>query len=200
MNRFISVILLVLVCSLNLNGQAARYAAGVVVDETGLPVAGATVMVAGTQNGVSTDKDGKYSIKCQKGDVLIFNCLGYQEYRATVNSDVRINVVLRENVNNLNELVVIAYATQAKSDLTGSVAVVDMEELNKTPIISADQALQGRVAGLEVMNVSGDPGSSASMRIRGTRSINANNDPLIVVDGVVDAVESFSDINPADIK
>ena len=180
--------------------QKTKKVSGIVADDTGLPVIGATVMVEGTQNGVITDENGKYTIQCAERDVLVFSCLGYEDYKSEVGSSKQINAVMRTSNKMLDELVVVAYGTQAKSDLTGSVGVINVDDLTKAPITSADQALQGRVAGLEVINGNGDPSAAATMRIRGTRSINANNDPLLVVDGVVDAVESFADINPADIK
>lgn len=199
MRKHIALFLSLLV-GLTAFAQKNRTVSGIVAEDTGLPVIGATVMVEGTQNGVVTDENGKYTIKCKEGDVLVFSCLGYEDYKADVGASAQINAVMRNSNKMLDELVVIAYGTQAKSDLTGSVGIVNVDELSKTPVTSADQALQGRVAGLEVINGNGDPSAAATMRIRGTRSINANNDPLLVVDGVIDAVESFADINPADIK
>lgn len=201
MRRIICILLLAaLSCASAYAQKQTRTVAGFVTDETGVPVVGATVMIAGTQNGAVTDADGRYSIKCSKGDVLIFSCLGFEEHRETVAGPAQVNAVMHTAVNSLDEVVFVAYGTQAKSDLTGSVGVVNVDEAVKVPVASVDQALQGRVAGLEVMNGSGDPSEAATMRIRGTRSINAGNDPLIIVDGVIDAVEKFTDINPADIK
>ena len=201
MRKSICILLLALLsCTAVFAQGRTMTVAGFVADEAGVPVVGATVMIAGTQQGAVTDADGRYSIKCSKGDVLVFSCIGYEEYRETVSSSVQVNAVMRTAVNSLDEVVFVAYGTQTKSDLTGSVGVVNVDEAIKVPVTSVDQALQGRVAGLEVMNGSGDPSESATMRIRGTRSINAGNDPLIIVDGVIDAVEKFTDINPADIK
>ena len=111
-----------------------------------------------------------------------------------------INVVLKLDTHMIDETVVIGYGTAAKSDLTGAVGLVEMDKVVSPIAVSADQALQGRIAGVDVMSLGGEPGGGSSIRIRGTRSISAGNDPLIVVDGVMDAVESFSDINPDDIK
>ena len=100
----------------------------------------------------------------------------------------------------IDEVVVIGYGTQQKSDLTGAVTSVNMEDLANTAAASVDEALQGRLAGVEIMTTDGEPGSAASIRVRGSRSLTASNDPLIVVDGVMDAVASFADIDPAEIK
>ena len=100
----------------------------------------------------------------------------------------------------VDEVVVIGYGSVAKSDLTGSVSTVKMSEIADAPVSSVDQALQGRVAGADIMSTTGEPGASTSIRIRGTRSITASNEPLIVVDGVMDGVSDLGDINPADIK
>ena len=181
--------------------MAQKTVSGQVVGDDGMPVINAAVMVAGTDNGVVTDIDGKYTIKKVKtDDVLIFNCLGYVEHRVKFEGQKDINVVLKIDNQMIDETVVIGYGTAAKSDLTGSVGVVEMDKVVSPIAVSADQALQGRIAGVDIMTMGGEPGAGSSIRIRGTRSISAGNDPLIVVDGVMDAVESFSDINPDDIK
>ena len=181
--------------------RAQRTVTGQVVGDDGMPVISAAVMVAGTDNGVVTDIDGKYTIKKVKiDDVLIFNCLGYVEQRVKFEGQKDINVVLKLDSKMIDETVVIGYGTASKSDLTGSVGVVEMDKVISPIAVSADQALQGRIAGVDIMTLGGEPGGGSSIRIRGTRSISAGNDPLIVVDGIMDAVESFSDINPDDIK
>lgn len=174
---------------------------GQVVGDDGLPVPGVAVLVHGTSIGTVTDENGKYSLNGLSAyDVLVFSSLGYKEVREGIGSRTQINVVLHDDNQLLNETVVIGYGTQKKSDLTGSVGVVNMDEIASPAVASADQALQGRVAGMDITSGGGEPGDAASIRIRGTRSINASNDPLIVVDGILDAVESFSDINPDDIQ
>lgn len=174
---------------------------GQVLGEDGLPVPGAAVLVHGTTNGVVTDENGKYTISgLSSYDVLVFTCIGFKEAREGVEKRSQINVVLKSDTQILNDVVVIGYGTQKKSDLTGSVAVVSMDEIQSPAVATADQALQGRIAGVDIVSTGGQPGEATSIRIRGTRSISAGNDPLIVVDGIMDAVESFSDINPDDIK
>ena len=201
MKRILLSIIFILGLVLSAAAQnKGRTITGQVLDPDALPVPGAVVMVAGTANGVSTDADGKYSIKAGDDDVLVFNVLGYQEVRERVDKRKIINVVLSVEKTQLEDVVVIAYGTATKSDLTGSVGTVNMSDLEDKPVLSVDQALQGRIAGVDIVNGSGEPGASSSIQIRGSRSITASNKPLIVVDGVVDAVEDFSDINPADIK
>lgn len=173
---------------------------GVVSGDDGFPVVGAGILVQGSDKGTVTDADGKYSILVDKDAVLIFSSLGFKEAREGVSGRKLINVVLAPDSQLLSDAVVIGYGTQKKSDLTGSVGVVSMEDIASPALASTDAALQGRIAGVDILSGGGEPGEASSIRIRGTRSISAGNDPLIVVDGVVDAVESFSDINPDDIK
>ncbi len=181
--------------------QKGRTITGQVLDNTGQPMIGATVVVAGNSTvGTTTDVQGKFKIKASPDDNLSFSFLGYIEVTERVGNRTNINIVLQPENVSINEVVVIGYGTQQKSDLTGAVTSVNMEDLANTAAASVDEALQGRLAGVEIMTTDGEPGSAASIRVRGTRSITANNEPLIVVDGVMDAVSNFSDIDPADIK
>ena len=173
---------------------------GTVTGADGSPIAGATVVVEGTTLGTSTDMQGKYSIKATPDDQLSFSFLGYVEVVEKVGTRTSINIVMRQENVNINEVVVIGYGTQQKSDLTGAVTSVNMEDLAQTAAASVDEALQGRLAGVEIMTTDGEPGSAASIRVRGSRSITASNEPLIVVDGVMDAVANFADIEPSEIK
>ncbi len=181
--------------------QKARTISGQVFDTTGQPMIGATVVVVGNSGvGTTTDMQGKYKIKATPDDQLSFSILGYVEVTERVGNRTNINIVLRQENVNINEVVVIGYGTQQKSDLTGAVTSVNMEDLSNTASASVDEALQGRLAGVEIMTTDGEPGSAASIRVRGSRSIAASNEPLIVVDGVMDAVSNFADIDPAEIK
>lgn len=202
MKKFLTIFFAALLLfSMDMSAQRTKTVTGQVVGDDGMPVITAAVMVAGTQNGVVTDVDGKYTINDVKSDdVLIFNCLGYVEQSVKFEGQKEINVVLKLDTQMIDETVVIGYGTASKSDLTGSVGVVEMDKVVSPIAVSADQALQGRIAGVDIMTMGGEPGAGSSIRVRGTRSISAGNDPLIVVDGVMDAVESFSDINPDDIK
>jgi len=202
MKRFLFLICTTaLLFSFDARAQKTVTVSGQVMGDDGMPVVAVAVMVAGTTNGVVTDADGKYSLKGVKmDDVIIYNCLGYVEQRVKYEGNKTVNIVLKLDNQMIEETVVIGYGTAAKSDLTGSVGVVEMDKVVSPIAVSADQALQGRIAGVDIMSLGGEPGGGSSIRIRGTRSISAGNDPLIVVDGVMDAVESFSDINPDDIK
>ena len=157
-------------------------------------------MVKGTSNGVIVDIDGKYALKAKEGDVLQALFTGFVTEEVTVGKSDKINFLLREDRQLLDEVVVIGYGQTKKSDLTGAVTNVKMNDLKDVPAYSVDNAMQGRVAGAEIMSTTGEPGATTTIRIRGTRSVEANNEPLIVVDGVVDAIEDLNEINPADIE
>lgn len=173
---------------------------GVVKDDAGLPIMGAGVMEKGNpKNVVVTDQNGAYTIEVGKVSVLEFSFMGFKTKLESVNGRSTVNVNLSEDSQVLETAVAIGYGTSKKGDLTGAVTVVEMENLQETPVNSVAEALQGRVAGADIVSGSGEPGQSASIQIRGARSISAGNEPLIVVDGVLDAVSSLDDINPSDI-
>ncbi len=173
---------------------------GKVVDKDGLPLIGAAVVIDGTKNGGLTDTDGNYSIAAKPDDILKVEYLGYQTQKIKVGDKKVINFTLLDDSQMLEETVVIGYGTSKKSDLTGSVTAVKMSDIENAAVANIDQALQGRIAGADIMTSSGDPNSSTSIRIRGTRSITASNEPLFVVDGVIDAVQDLSEINASDIE
>ena len=174
---------------------------GSVKDAAGVPLPGATVSVEGTASGTVTDAAGTFSLKAPgEESVLVFESMGYKPRRIKVGKLRRFDVTLEDDTQFLDELVVIGFGEQKKQDLTGSVATVKMQDVENTATISLDQALQGRVAGADIMSVSGDPTEGTSIRIRGARSITAGNEPLIVVDGVMNAVQDLSDLNSADIE
>lgn len=158
---------------------------GTVTDTNGEPLIGATVVVKGTTNGSITDINGNYTISnVPSGDiVLVVSFIGYssQEIVASAGSDV--NIVLKEDVVGLDEVVVVGYGTVKKSDLTGSLSQVKSEELSAYPSLGMTQALQGRASGVQVQANNGEPGASFNVRIRGASSINSSSDPLYVVDG-----------------
>ncbi len=195
-----SVIVLLLLGTVSVFAQKIKVS-GVVLDDAGQPLPGAAVIdKQNSKNGVVTDLDGKYTITVASNGFLEFSSLGFATALEGVNGRTVVNVKLKSESTNLDELVVIAYGTAKKSDLTGAVATVDMKSIESVPATSIESALQGRIAGAEFVSSTGEPGSSASIQIRGARSISAGNDPLIVVDGVVDAVSDLSEINPSDIK
>lgn len=183
------------------SGQTSgqRTVTGKVTDTDGLPLVGATILVPGTAQGTTTNHEGVYSIRTG-GASLLFQYVGYDSQEVAIGARTRIDIRLAPSKQSIGEVVVIGYGQVKKSDLTGSVANVKMSDIKDVPVISVDQALQGRLAGVDIMSTDGEPGSSTSIRIRGTRSISASNEPLIVVDGVLDGVSDLSDLNPSDIE
>ena len=178
---------------------------GHVKDAQGEPIIGATVRVANTQTATITDFDGNFTLKANRGADITISYVGYQD--ATVKAAPTLEITLQEDAAILNEVVVIGYGTMKKSDLTGSVVQVKADEVNRGAITSAQEMLQGKVSGVFVQPSSGAPGGGSTMRIRGGASLNASNDPLIVIDGVPvsnDAApgmsNALSSINPNDIE
>ncbi|MGS2725348.1 SusC/RagA family TonB-linked outer membrane protein [Psychroserpens sp. BH13MA-6] len=180
---------------------------GTVTDEANaLPLPGVNILVKGTTTGASTDFDGNYSITANQGDVLVFSYLGYATKEVTFEGQTPLNVSLTEDAGQLDEVVLIGYGTTTKKDATGSIESVTSEDFTKGNIVTPENLLQGRVAGVTV-NTSGAPGSGSEIRIRGGSSINASNNPLIVIDGLPitnDGVGGsrgiLASINPNDIE
>lgn len=164
------------------------------------PIPGANVILKGTSNGAATNFDGEYTIKnVPSNGILIFSFLGYKTKEVVINNQKTVNVILDLDTAALDEVVVIGYGTQRKESVTGSVASIKGEEMRDVPSANITQSLQGRVSGVEFAQNSSKPGASMQIRVRGTRSLNASNDPLIVLDGIPFA-GSIGDINPTDIK
>jgi TonB-linked SusC/RagA family outer membrane protein len=174
---------------------------GTVTDESGQPLPGVTVIVKGTTQGTVTNADGEYSITNIPEDAtLVFSFVGMLTQEFTVGNLVEINVTMAPDAIGIEEVVAIGYGTMKKRDITGAITSVAKDDLLKTPAMSASQALQGKAAGLDVV-ASGNRqlGENPTLRIRGNRSINAGNSPLIVVDGIPYS-GNFNDINPNDIE
>lgn len=169
---------------------------GKVTDANGQSIPGVTVLVMETSTGTVTDLNGNYEIKTD-GKTLKFSFVGYIPQTETINGRTTINTVLQEDLKLLNEVVVIGYGTIKKKDLTTAVAVVDEKEIKDRPITNAVQALQGKAAGVQVVQISGKPGAELSVRVRGATSVIAGNDPLYVVDGVM--MSDIKSINPNDV-
>jgi TonB-linked SusC/RagA family outer membrane protein len=158
---------------------------GKITDESGTPLPGASVMIKGTVRGTVANLEGSYSIDAgSQEDILVFSFIGYEEKEIVAGTNTNINVILAEETETLDEVVVIGYGRQKKIDLSGSVAVVNMDDLEELPINSAGEALKGRVSGVLVTSNSGQPGADPSIIIRGKSSISLGNGPLVVVDGV----------------
>ncbi|MDO6807815.1 TonB-dependent receptor [Zobellia galactanivorans] len=170
---------------------------GVVSDESGTPLPGATIVVSGTTNGTTTDFDGNYSLSnVGATDKLEFSYVGMTAKVVAVGNQTNINVTLEEDAQALEEVVVVGYGTQSRAEVTGAITTVGSEEISSLPVATADQALQGRAAGVTVLN-SGSPGTAPVVRIRGLGTMN-NNDPLYVIDGVI--AGGLGDLNPNDIE
>lgn len=188
--------------------QNQKTVTGTVIDETGEPLIGATVKVVGKSIGAITDFDGHYSLTVPADTKqLSFSYVGYKDYIADITSNV-INVTMKPNSKVLDEVVVIGYGVRKKDDLTGSVSSVGEKDFNKGVISSPEELVNGKIAGVQIVNSGGSPTSGATIRVRGGASLNASNDPLIVIDGVpmevggsVSGSGNFlSLINPNDIE
>lgn len=174
---------------------------GRIKDTQGENLVGVSVQIKGTTRGITSDSEGKFTISVpDEQAVLVFTSVGYQKLEVLVGKQTSINIVLQTDINNLNEVVVVGYGTQKRSDLTGSVSKLDNKAFKDQPVVNASSALQGRVAGVSVTNSSGAPGGAVKIRIRGANSVNANNDPLYVIDGVALTSLGLSDINVNDIE
>ena len=180
--------------------QQQKTISGKVVDSSGSPLPGVTIIVKGTTQGVITDSDGSYSLRnVPENGTLVFSFVGMETQEVVVDVKSIIDITLREETIGIEEVVAIGYGTQRKEAVTGSVASVGGETLREVPSSNITQALQGRVSGVEMSQTSSKPGATMQIRIRGTRSLNASNDPLVVLDGIPFA-GSISDINSSDIK
>lgn len=176
---------------------------GKVMDESKEPIIGANVMVKGGKSGTITDVNGSFKLSVpNRSSVLVISFIGYATKEVTVGTKKMFNIVLKEDGVVLDEVVAVGYATVKKSDLTGSVAKVDMGDLNKTQVLSFDQALGGRVAGVQVVTSDGQPGSEANIVIRGSNTISETSDgtPLYVIDGFATEDANPAALNPNDIE
>lgn len=200
--------------------QQAKKITGTVSDQFG-PVIGATVRVKGSSNGVITDMDGNFTLNAKPGETVEVSYVGYVTKSFVVGSASRYDVTIEEDRQNLQEVVVVGYGTMKKSDLAGASASMDEKAIKGANITNLDQSFQGRVTGVTAVQTSGAPGSSSSIRVRGQATINANAEPLYVIDGVivqsdkksgaefglgdalgngsVSTISPLSTINPADI-
>ena len=197
LTRSYKLLLTLLVLLMSTNAFAQRLTAtGKVVDTAGLEVIGASVLEKGTTNGVVTNLDGEFSLSVEQNATLVISFIGYKtmEVKATTN----MNVTLQEDNELLDEVVVIGYGSVKRKDVTTAVSTVSTKDLDQRPIVSAAQALQGKAAGVSVMQPSGEPGGGMSIRVRGTTSFNGSNDPLYVVDGV--PVDNINFLSPNDIE
>ncbi|PIA81055.1 hypothetical protein BFR04_15230 [Gaetbulibacter sp. 4G1] len=196
MKQKLSILLLfLLITSISFAQQTIT---GIVTASDNQPLPGVTILLKGTTTGTTTDFDGKYSINAPLEGVLTFSYVGFVTQEVFINNKAVLNIQLQEDISKLDEVVVVGYGTQKKSDITGAVVSVKVDELNSIPLARADEVLQGQVAGVQINNNDASPNSNVSIRIRGVSSINGGSNPLIIVDGTQGA--SLSDIHPNDIK
>ena len=199
---------LTLVCGLALSATAFAQQVivkGHVKDSAGEPIIGAAVRVNGQSGGAVTDIDGNFSIKADKGATVTVSYVGYEQAKVSVSNNMVIT--LQEDNQSLKEVVVIGYGVAKKSDLTGSVTALKPDSKNKGVVVNAQDLMQGKIAGVNVTGDSGEPGAGTQIRIRGGSSLNASNDPLVVIDGVPmdnnkvnGSANLLSTINPQDIE
>ena len=189
--------LLLISCHLNILAQG-KIITGVILDKTGETVIGASVLVKGTTNGTITDVDGNFTLNnVQENAVLQVSFVGYKTQDIALKGQGNVKVTLEEDTEVLDEVVVIGYGSVKKSTLTGAVAKMDTKGIQDRPLARPETALQGQLAGVTVRTTTGEPGADMQIRVRGAASVNANSDPLYVVDGV--PMTTLSGINPADI-
>lgn len=174
---------------------------------TSIPLPGVNVVIKGTSTGTATDFDGNYSIDVNNGDVIVFSYVGYQSKEVTYNGQSTLNIELMEDAAQLDEIVIIGYGSVKKEDLTGAVDVISSKDFNQGAVVSPDQLLQGKAAGVRITSAGGQPDAAPNIRIRGGSSLSGNNAPLIVIDGVpldnggvAGVGNPLSLINPNDIE
>lgn len=189
---------LLLFASLLIRAQNAPVT-GKVSQSDGTPLAGVSVVVKGTSNGTATDATGHFRLSAPPNSILVFSYVGFLRKEVPVGNRTTFNVILEEDSKKLDEVVVVGYGQFRRRDITGSISKVRGEDIRALPVTNAQQALQGRAPGVDVVTSSNKPGSEPQVRIRGNRSFSAGNDPLYVVDGIPLA-GGISDINPQDIE
>ena len=176
-----------------------REITGSVKDHAGAGIVGATILVEGTTKGTTSGADGSFSIKAAPDNVLVVSFMGYQSHTIKVGTQTRIDVVLKENTQAIDDVIVVAFGTAKKEAFTGSATVIKSDDIAKSQQSNVAQALAGKVAGVQLTNTSGQPGESPTIRIRGFSSLNAGNDPLWIVDGMPYSGD-LNNLNPSDIE
>ncbi|HWK03343.1 MAG TPA: TonB-dependent receptor [Puia sp.] len=175
--------LFLLSASLSSSAQQKITVKGTVLSEKNVPAAGVSVNVKGSSAGTVTDAEGKFTLQVPRGAVLIFSSVGYTEQQVRANDENSLSIQLVSTTSTLGEVVVVSYGTQKKRDITGSISQLNVAEVKDMPVADIGQKIQGKFAGVQINQTTGQPGADISIRIRGAASINAGNNPLIVVDG-----------------
>ncbi len=180
-------------------GDAGKTIKGVINDEQGETIIGASVIIKGEDTGTTSDMDGRFTLEAPEGAILVISYIGYHTQEVKVRKRSLLRVVLKEDNQLLDEVVVVGYGTVKKSDLTGAVSGVSNRQYKNQPVQRVENILQGRTPGVEVTATSGMPGASMKVRVRGTTSINKSSDPLYVIDGIISS-SGLDGINPSDIQ
>ena len=183
----------------NTDGDAGKTIKGVINDEQGETIIGASVIIKGEDTGTTSDMDGRFTLEAPEGAILVISYIGYHTQEVKVRTRSLLRVVLKEDNQLLDEVVVVGYGTVKKSDLTGAVSGVSNRQYKNQPVQRVENILQGRTPGVEVTATSGMPGASMKVRVRGTTSINKSSDPLYVIDGIISS-SGLDGINPSDIQ
>jgi TonB-dependent SusC/RagA subfamily outer membrane receptor len=197
----------------NANIQQSKTITGVVKDDLNEPIIGANILIKGTSTGVITDIDGRFTLEVPTDAILLISYIGYVSREIIVGNQTNINVTLSEDAKAIEEVVVIGYGSVKKSNLTGAVSSIKTTELQQTPMTSIDQGLVGRASGVQVTQTSGMPGAVASIRVRGSSSLQGGNEPLYVIDGFPvysgtgfgetggkNQMSGLATVNPSDIE
>ena len=180
------------------NAQEIKVQGKVSSADDGSSLPGVSVFVKETKKGVSTDPDGNFSLSANKGDVLVFTFIGYKSKEVVVN-EAQLNVALMATSGSLSEVVVVGYGSQKKKDLTGAIAIISSDQIKDLPVTSVDQKLVGQVAGVQISTTTGTPGGGTTIKIRGSGSIGAGDNPLFVVDGYPISNSSGNTYNPLNV-
>ena len=173
---------------------------GKVVDDQSEPIVGVNVYLKGTTKGTSTNKDGEFTLDVpNKNAVFVFSFIGFNTQEITLGNQSTLNVTMITDIKSLDEVVVVGYGTQKRSDITGAVSKFKDDKLDQKAVSRIDQAMQGRIAGVQIQNVSAQAGDAPKITIRGISSVNAGQSPLVVVDGQP-VPDGLSFVNPADVE
>jgi len=195
------LLLMLIGCLSQLRAQTRQIKGNVVEESSGKPLAGVSVVEKNSRTGSKTDDQGNFvlTVKAEtKNSQLVFSYVGYRTETISSDGSAAISIKLAKEVKELDEVVVIGYGTSTKRDLTGSVVSVKSDEIRKVPATNVMEALQGKLAGVDIVRTSGGSGANVSVTVRGNRSIRAGNGPLYIVDGI--QYDNYQDINPNDIE
>ena len=202
LTHFLWVCVVGILCFLSTPSFAQNTITGMVKDDKGEPIIGASVVVKGNRSvGTVTDLDGKYTLnRIEKGVTLVFSYIGYMNREVMVGNNPNINVTMTTDNKQLDEVVVVGYAVGTKRTISGAVQRVGQDDMNKGVVTSAADALKGKVSGVIISQSGGDPMGTTNIRIRGTASLSGGNDPLVIIDGVYADMNLFNALQPGDIE